>query len=256
MSAAEGQAQLPNLLLIGAGTAYPYSRIKGLDRPAVRDTDIERIADHGAFSSVDYLPARFITIEMGVDASANPSGLEGLLDTLGEAFNPASGPAQMTYRKRGGVERLIFAKPTQLSDVIDMESVLGLPTVVGELKCPDPLVYSATQTVVSVLAGSGTVTNAGKYRASPVLNVGGPATNPRFTLAGGYIQANVSMGALDSLVIDVAARSVLLNGVSRRDLVTTSAVTWWTVPPGSNNVTYSGGGTSATVTIRDTYTHG
>ena len=108
---------------------------------------------------------------------------------------------------------------------------------------PDPRILAHSPT--SITPG-GTATNNGNFNASPTLTVTGAAAGPvviaKTTGTTGSVSVTTSVPGGQQLVIDFRARSVLLNGVNRYDLIT-STPTWFEIEPGANTITYSGGGT-------------
>lgn len=97
-----------------------------------------------------------------------------------------------------------------------------------------------------------TVTNNGTYYTAPTLTVSGPATNPAaLSIAGYRLTINTAVPSGSTLVVDTGAKTVLLNGVLRMDLID-NASTWPLLTPGANAVVYVGGGT-ATLAYRDAY---
>lgn len=111
------------------------------------------------------------------------------------------------------------------------------------LIAPDPRKIASSPTT---LAGAGTATNNGNFKASPTLTVTGAAAGPiviaKTTGTTGSVSITTSVPGGQQLVVDFKARSVLLNGVNRYDLITTTP-TWFEIEPGANTITYSGGGT-------------
>lgn len=110
------------------------------------------------------------------------------------------------------------------------------------LMAPDPRILANTATT---LAGAGTATNNGNFKASPTLTVTGSAAGPIVianTTAGKTVTITTSVPAAQQLVVNFRDRSVLLNGVNRYDLVA-STPQWFDIAPGNNTITYSGGGT-------------
>lgn len=126
-------------------------------------------------------------------------------------------------------------------------------TVAGELKMtPSPIAGltftdngSVTPSGALPAAGFSTsVTNAGDYDTEPVLTVTGPGgTNPiTLTIGGRALVVETTVGSGQTLVVDTAAKTVTLNGVSRLDLLANNSQ-WPQLAPGANAVGYSGGGT-------------
>jgi hypothetical protein len=110
------------------------------------------------------------------------------------------------------------------------------------LIAPDGRILANTATT---LAGAGTATNTGNYKASPTLTVTGAAAGPIVianTTAGKTVTISTSVPGGQQLVVNFKARTVLLNGVNRYDLVA-STPQWFDIAPGNNTITYSGGGT-------------
>jgi hypothetical protein len=111
------------------------------------------------------------------------------------------------------------------------------------LTAPDPRILANSPT--SITPG-GTATNNGNFKASPTLTVTGSAAGPvviaKTTGTTGSVSITTSVPGGQQLVVDFKARSVLLNGVNRYDLIT-STPTWFEIEPGANTITYSGGGT-------------
>ena len=44
---------------------------------------------------------------------------------------------------------------------------------------------------------------------------------------------NITLASTDSLVIDMGARTVILNGVASRYNTIVTGSSWWTIPPGT-----------------------
>lgn len=110
------------------------------------------------------------------------------------------------------------------------------------LVAPDPRKLANTATTI---AGAATATNTGNFPASPTLTVTGAAAGPIVianTTAGKTVTVTTSVPGGQTLVIDFKARTVLLNGVNRYDLVAATPQ-WFDIAPGNNTITYSGGGT-------------
>lgn len=89
-----------------------------------------------------------------------------------------------------------------------------------------------------------TVTNAGDYASEPTLTVTGPgATNPiTLTIGTRTLVVETALASGQTLVVNMSAKTVTLNGVSRLDLLS-NASQWPELAPGANAVSYSGGGT-------------
>lgn len=144
------------------------------------------------------------------------------------------------------------------------------------LYCADPRLYSDTLTISSYDptdlgsgglvfplgfpldfdagggAGSLVVENAGTVSTPPVLTVTGPVVNPTLdndTLGLSIRTRDCGLASGDTLVVDVASRTVRLNGTtSRPDLVDVAGTHWWELAPGINQLRMRGGGMVASET--------
>ncbi len=114
------------------------------------------------------------------------------------------------------------------------------------LIAPDPRILANTATTITA---AGTATNTGNFKASPVLTVTGVAAGPIVltrTAPGATrtVSITTAVPGGQQLVVDFKARTVLLNGVNRYDLVTATPQ-WFDIEAGANTIGYSGGGTFA-----------
>lgn len=113
------------------------------------------------------------------------------------------------------------------------------------LLAPDPRKYAATASSAGMPA---TVTNAGDIETFPTLIVFGPSTNPmQITNGGKTVRLNVALTGGQTLLVNFATGLVTISGVNRYDIVDLAVTRWWSLAPGANVVTYSGGGTSPTL---------
>lgn len=105
---------------------------------------------------------------------------------------------------------------------------------------------------VSDTAGRLTVDHEGNIATPPVFVITGPVTNPILdldTLSRSIYTRDTTLAAGDILTIDVAARSVVLNGTtSRPDLINTALTDWFYIAPGSNQLRLRGSGMVAAQT--------
>lgn len=234
----------------GAGVAWGLSAIQGWDSPDVRTTYQERQADHGAWAGPTYLQARVLTIT-GTIAADTAATLETALEQLQAAASLSdttltvyeSIPKQVTARRSGRllIERvtdriasysvlLTAADPRRYSTTLQSQST-ALPSVTGGLTLPITMPITITATTVS---GTITLANAGTIASRPVLTVTGPAPSPtiRSQRPDGTVTQLLYSDTLlagDVLVIDCAARTVILNGQVSRRLYLSG--TWPEVPP-------------------------
>jgi len=238
-----GQLQLPGGLVIGAGTKYRIESVQGLGQPPERTFDIVRQTGDGAFPGYDLYDERTVLVKMSAIVTS-PTTMPATRQEIGAAFNILTAPARCYIRLPNDSERFILAQPRGWDPVIDSLSNAGGVTLgTGRLVAPDPLIYSST---AGSLTGSGTATNGGTYPTPAVITVTGAATNPNISNGSLQIKTTLAMAGGDTLVIDVAKRTVKLNGVNRYDIIDAANTTWWRLNPGANTITYTGGGTCVT----------
>ncbi len=228
--------------LLGAGSVFPIAAIEGLDIPDVRSANIERPTGDGTAPGVDRYAERVVRLKMGIDATVDGL-LAAKVNVLRAAFVRSTVPIPLHFMLRGETKRYLMVLPRRYSLVYDQDAnALNAPDVIAEMVAPDPRILAATATTITP---GGTATNTGTFAASPVLTVTGSAAGPIVianTTAGRTITVTTAIPAAQQLVIDFKARSILLNGVNRYDLVT-GTPQWFDIAPGANTITYSGGGT-------------
>ncbi|MEU7066882.1 hypothetical protein [Streptomyces sp. NPDC046161] len=247
---------LPLLSRDDAGVEWVVVDVKGWASSAgVRSETTAREADHGAWASRVYFDARPITITGSISApstAARDAALDQLTvavsldDTLlvvgetvpkqalvrrsGELLVELVGPYEATYSAI-----VTAADPRRYATVLQSQST-GLPSVTGGLTLPItmPITISTTST-----GGGFTLTNAGTIATRPIFTLLGPAALPVITATrpdGAIFQLaySQSLGAGDTLVIDTAAHSAILNGsVSRRPFISAQP-SWPEILPGSS----------------------
>jgi hypothetical protein len=248
-----------NGLTFGVGTAYRMAQVEGLDAADVRDGSTDRARAHGQHPGSTYLGGRAVRIEFVITSNDpdtthtafNRAMVTGLTDLpLGlEVPGVAGGrPVQLTGRvaKRGLV---------QTRDV----SVAQVARPVVQFWCTDPLIYDATETVLSTTvadtsgigeawpfvwpidwggsSSGGTVTavNAGDFWAPWSATLYGPLVSPRIETTDAVLRFDGSLAAGQTLTIDSRTQGVFLDGVSRYGWLRTQSQ-WFELPPGSTVV--------------------
>jgi hypothetical protein len=102
-------------------------------------------------------------------------------------------------------------------------------------------------------SGVAQVSNQGNFSALPVWTVQGPVTSPRLehvTSARTVTLSGLTLAAGEFVVVDFAARTVLLMGTASRYHTFTGD--WWVLDPGVNEIRYAAaaGAGSATLSYR------
>jgi phage-related protein len=155
--------------------------------------------------------------------------------------------------------------------VITPEYTYGYITSQWTFFAPDPKFYDNTQQTSSMVvsnalgrvynrvypltyaAGSNATTtnvnNLGWATTYPIITLNGPITNATLgsITQGNYITIQGTYANTDSIVIDLAQRLVILNGVSARNLVAGGS-NWFSAQPGNNQFYLTGTGTLAGTT--------
>lgn len=115
-----------------------------------------------------------------------------------------------------------------------------------------PLTFSSTTATELYLS------NQGQTPTPPIFTVKGPVANPIIDndTTAESIYLLYTLGAADTVIIDVAARTVTLNGAIRQDLFDASRSKWFELGRGETRVRLRGsnmaaGQTLLTVTFRD-----
>lgn len=216
-----------------------------------------------------------------IDRLADLAGAWRPLDVEDEGRTTALqvGLADETY--------LLFGRPGRMETNLDTLQARGSILVTAEFVATDPRIYRGAdpQTTIvglgTVLGGlelphgfphgfgsatgsSAIVTNGGNFDTDPVITFtagAGGLLNPvvEHVDAGESFEVLISLAEGETLVVDFAQRTVLLNGTtSRSNLVRRPDSTWFTLTPGDNEVRFAAGGGDGTMTVswRDAYTFG
>jgi hypothetical protein len=255
-----------NGLTFGAGTDVQVSGIPvGLrDLPPVRTGDVPKSRQHGVIAGKNYFADRVIQYKVEVFAPRSHT-FEQTVASVSAAFPNVTDPAfllplSFNLSAEWSEARQVWCRPTKTNVPID--PTYGVQHMVGmlELRAPDPLIYSLTRHSVSAglpsptaglhfpvtfpatfgasTGGSMVAVNAGTENTYPVVTITGPCTTPSVSLAstGQFLTVSLTLGASDTLVIDMGARTITLNGTASRANQIVTGSSWWGLPPGSNTI--------------------
>lgn len=155
------------------------------------------------------------------------------------------------------ISKAIFSAPFKIELLASDPTIYGSSTAVTPVTVPlivsggytYPVVYPV---VYSAGSGPTSVTNAGTVAVYPIITITGIATNPVIinNTTEQFLGLDLTTGSTDTIVINMAQRTALLNGSSVfGDLATGS--TWWALLTGGNSIslTTSNGGDTASSTI-------
>jgi hypothetical protein len=252
-------------LLLGSGTPYGLVQLEGwIDRPDLRDGDVDRDDQHGAH------PGRLLvgrrTITMTFKIVRRLAEFRAAVAELQRATSPDENPVEEPLVVQlDGVKAMVSARCTGLIIPTERQYALGFTQGVvrwratnpRKLRLPQlspattpptpgggglafplvhPLVFGAGQA-----GGELTLTNAGGAHVQPVWRLTGPCLGPRITNADSgarlWFEDGYQLPANQVLDLTTADRSVLLaSGVSRNNQLARRE--WFTLPPGATRVRF------------------
>jgi len=210
----------------------------------------------GTFDAPSYRGARVITIE-GTAIAPDPDARERAKDRLAAVLSNGSATTELTVRERHTTRRALvrLSAETKVGDLTPYTFGWSM-----QLTAPDPIRYGIELHTVSCSlpqpglgisfpiqqwpvdfgtpnGGSMSLANSGTVTTRPVWTITGPCDQPiiRDAGTGRWLGFGLSLYGGDVLVIDVAARTVRLNGASRRAALLPGS-TWFGLAPGSTGV--------------------
>lgn len=263
-----------NLITAASFEGYSFEvtragKVDGLTEAAYDVSESVYAGKHGSIFNQALIRKRQITLEFLVWVDSEDD-YEAERDSILEACNKANGEGELTLTILGE-DYLINAVPEPPQ--------IGWPnypyfTVQAQFTAYDPIIYAGTaqsQTGIAVPAGGGltfplvfpltfessgstgqvTIYNNGNIETYPTLTITGLMTNPliRNTTTGETFQLTYTSLVSDTIVIDMKARTVTLNGTTNLLGDVVAGSDWWTLTPGANTVAVSTGSTSDTGTL-------
>jgi len=262
-------------LLNSDSTGVPFvdiSRVSGLDNAPFRETVRDHEGIDGGFIDAEFETGRDISLEGTV--YANVETAEEYLDLLKENFAPVQTPIPLVFKVPGKAERVLFVKSRGVR--YDWESArrVGMTPIQFLMYAEDPRIYD-NNLISQIIPFGGTATtgyafsygfdlsfgatvppdgqfvvNVGNRPTPAILTITGPVLNPRIVndTAGKTLAFTIDLLAGETLVIDLANNTVMLNGtVNRRSTLDES--NWFLFPKGSTFIRFGGATGSGTLTI-------
>lgn len=247
--------------------------VRGLGSPPPRRVDFVRAERHGVVDRTRFYEPRLIEV-IGMTMADTDEELWDAYDELRGKLALADAARTLSFRRHGrAFDERVSAR---VATIVDDELVPGRPFVqwAVTLLAPDPRLYgdalrSGTYDPAAALSGGGvsfplsfplefstttsshlSLVNAGQFPTPPVLRIQGPVVNPSIDndTTGETLRVVYSLGSADVVVIDVASRSVTLNGAERPDLLDARESTWWEMAGGTNLLRLRGTGMALGVT--------
>jgi hypothetical protein len=267
----------------GAGSDFQILSVDGLEGlPELSTQDSDRGYNDGMFSGRDFLRGRQLIFQMLVLAGSGNSAQQNFNLLQTNLLYQQQGTTAMNFKlSPTDSEYLINARVRSVKAMVDPEFTYGFIKVAVNMFCPDPRYYSATATSAAMVPsaalgrtydrtynlvyGGGSITNAtaivnnGWTATYPTITITGPVTNPTVgnVTTGQYLTINTGVTNTDTLVIDLDQKTVTLNGVYARNLLTGNSE-WFSAPPGTSYFTFTGtnivvGTTTAVVNYRSAF---
>jgi len=266
-------------LLTGGDTAYSLVQVEGLaGMPPVRSSDLALMRRHGAHPGDDFLDVRQVVLTYEIYAADN-TAFAAAVEALQSAFRPGGAEAALVFQIPGladNAKGLVWCRPRRRQLPVNLEWYHRIPIATIELVATDPAVYANTESggsstlpsagggmtfpetppiTFGAVSTGGTITavNGGSFATDVTFRIDGPADNPRIEslTAGQTIAVNISLAAGEYLLIDTKSRTVLLGGTTSRYSLLDSTSRWFTLAPGSNEITFRATtSTAATLTAR------
>lgn len=253
----------------GISGAWLNTEIAGLEMPTIRTSSGNFAGRDGGYVGAQYYSARDITIQ-GTIFSSDTATLEQARINIQAALLGSS--VTMGILTNAGNSYTVYCNLLDFQMPIK-QGLFNAPFKI-ELLAPDPTIYSNSSATIPVnvpkvtsggynypvvypvvyAAGTlpTTITNAGNILVYPIITLTGIATNPMVTnnTTLQFFSLALTTGSSDQIIINMAQRTVLLNGSSIfADIIGGS--TWWSLKSGGNAISLSsaGGGDTVSSTI-------
>lgn len=273
-----------NGVLDAHGVRWRIRRFDGWhDGPAPRTSLTDRAGEHGSFDGPAFLQSRLLTLEGVAIAPTYAAALRARDIVASVCGDPSLGLSALVVTKPGrptmrmlvrrsdwtktGAESplilrwsmiLVAPDPRRYADTLSSQSI-GLP-VSGTGGLVFPLVFPLTFGT-GLSGGNMALTSGGTIATWPTWSVLGPVTGPVITNVdtGEKLEFDTTftVPAGQTMVIDTDAKTVLLQGINRRDRLFVAQ--WFDLPPGTTNIRFgsaSGSDPAALLTAqwRDAWT--
>lgn len=256
-------------------TGLPFvdlDNVVGLDSSPYRETIRDHEGQDGGFIDAEFEMGREIVLEG--NAYCAVGNAETYFDSLKANFAPVTSPIPLVLKAPGVSERVVFVKPRGCRYNWEVSRRIGMSAIQFLMYAEDPRIYdNALVNQIIPYGGLATtgfafnfgfnlsfgavvppdgafVVNSGNRSTPAVMTITGPVTDPRIVndTDGKTLIFLITLGAGETLVIDLSNRTVLLNGVTnRRDSLQNTD--WFLFRPGSTFIRFGGASGSGTLTI-------
>lgn len=274
-------ATTTGVVLNDDSTSIPFvdiTRVSGLDSAPYRETLRDHEGVDGGFIDAEFEKGREIILE-GI-AYCDSSNVEPYFDTLKANYAPVTSLISFHMKIPGVSERVVFVKPRGVRYDIDQARRIGATNVQFLMYAEDPRIYDNSLQSVNIPFGGVTsvgfgfnfgfnldfggsvspsglfVTNNGNRPTPAIMTITGPMINPLIindTLSAS-LSFSIVLANTDTLVIDLANRTVTLNGSGNRR-GTLINPTWFLLASGANFIRFGGlsGSGSLNVSFRSAW---
>lgn len=257
--------------------------------PPVRQTVRPWPTRHGSIDESHLTDGSLVVLEGLVKSTAGLEDMYAEFRAIAKPLLETLDNAPAILRWTEGDTGLQLQKTVKLAGDVQPELGPGRVPLLryqAQLRAEDPRAYSQAQSVITGAAlsaaaggltipflipftfnessgGEATVTNNGNRPTPPVFRIYGQVTSPSILLVGSsptkQIAFTGSVGAGDYLEVDVANRTVLLNGTTNRiNLLNFASTTWYELPVGTSTIQLQGTNFDGTARVdvykRDAYT--
>ena len=247
-------------------------RVVGLDSAPYRETIRDHEGTDGGYIDAEFETGREVIVE-GI-AYCDVDNAETFFDSLKQNYAPVTTPIPFVFKAPGVDERVVFVKTRGVKYDWDTARRIGATPIQALMYAEDPRIYG-NDLINQVIPSGGSATtgfgfnlgfnlsfgasvppdgqfvvNAGNRPTPAILTIAGPVVNPRVVNDTDSITLSfvIELTASDTLTVDLANRTVLLNGiVNRRD--TLQEPSWFLFNPGSTFIRFGGGTGTGTLTV-------
>ena len=257
---------------------WAQTPVDGFDAPDYRIISYDKPGEDGMAISSMFYSGRPISIH-GVIKGSNPTAFEANRKLLSTACAISRDVNGYPLPKRVSVTTLAgntfffdayFSKPIFAYDQVNWSKYLLQLTAI------DPFLYGSQVSSGAIVRASGggfilpvilpivsssatggtaTLVNSGNGNSWPIITLTGPLTNPYInnSTIGKFMQLTYTLPLGSTITIDMAKKSILLNGSSNLISAKTTDSTWWPVVAGNNNITFSTGSSADTGNMQITF---
>lgn len=266
-----------NGLTFGVQTPYRVAKVAGLgELPDVSSSDDGRAQEHGLHPGRDLLDGLVPEFDLVVgsgDIAADLAALRRATVVSPDVELP------LTYKWPGLPERRVLCRPRRRQVPTVPEQSVGRVQAAVQFAASDPRTYAEDESSLALTlpsaagglswpltwplawgvatSGAALAVNAGDFETWPVARLDGPLTRPTLenVTTGRTFRTSLELAAGEFLLVDFAARAVLLNGTASRRAWVMGSSQWWSLAPGVNEVKLGGiaGAGSMTLTWRSAW---